>query len=914
MTVGFFSPMPPARTGVADYAAELLPVLRRHFRVEMEPARADINLYQLGNNQLHAAIYRRALREPGVVVLHDAVLHHFALGYFSRDEYIAEFVYNYGAWTRELAENLWNERARSAADKRYFEYPMLKRIVETARAVVVHNPAAASLVRKHHPEARVIEIPHLYTPEAAPPASDILALRERLGVKPTELLCGIFGHLRESKRIDAAVRACEQAGVPILIAGDCPPALEKSLAPVLASPAVRRAGYGKIEQYRLLRQSVNVGINLRYPPAGETSGVGIQMMGTGKPVVMTDAAEIARYPDDTCLRIDAGVRERSHLAAVLTWLNSCRGHARSIGARAAEYIAREHGPDRVGQLYKAVLTSALALLLAFSAAAEQRFLARMPMRDGVRLNANVYLPQSEGRYSTLLIRTPYGKGKDLIPSYRVFLENGFAVVVQDVRGRYESGGHFRPFSQELNDGDDTVSWIAKQSWSDGKVSMLGGSYLGIAQWRAALSGNRHLVSIFPVVSGSDEYRDRYYSRGGAMKLGHRLLWMAENVRVAAPPSFAEIIRHLPLRTSDRVATGRTVNFWQETLAHPAYDAYWRNRSNYERLANIRTPAFIVGGWYDNYVEGDVDAYAALSKGSTAHRLVIGPWGHNMSLPFSSGISFGRQAGAPIRRYQLDWFKHWMRAPQPAPPFPGAPVRLFVMGINRWRDEQEWPLSRAVATPMYLTSRSGANSLHGDGELVIEPARSDEDVFTYDPRYAVQTLGGAVCCNPKVFPYGPMDQRPVEMRRDVLVYSTSPLKQDTEVTGPVRVVLYVATTAPDTDFTAKLVDVFPDGHARNLCDGILRLRYRDGLHVSRLAKPRQVYPITIQAGVTSNVFRAGHRIRVEISSSNFPRFDRNPNTGRSIADERNLQVASQTVYHGKDRPSHVVLPIVPASKQ
>ena len=559
----------------------------------------------------------------------------------------------------------------------------------------------------------------------------------------------------------------------------------------------------------------------------------------------------------------------------------------------------------------ALLALALALLLN----AEERFVARVNMRDGVRLATNVFLPKPEGAFPTLLIRTPYGKGKDLIPNYRVFIERGFAVVVQDVRGRNDSGGTFRPFVQELHDGDDTLNWIARQRWSNGRVGMLGGSYLGIVQWRAALSGNRHLRAIFPVVAGSDEYRDRFYSPGGAIKLGHRLSWLADNMRLPGFPRlpFSDFTGHLPLRTADQVATGRTLDNWQETLNHPSYDNWWRARSSYERIAEVRVPVFQVGGWYDNYVESDLAAFTALRRHSTAHRIVIGPWGHSMTEPFPSGIKFGRHSGAPVRRYQLDWFKHWLVDPQPAPEFQLAPVRIFVMGVNEWRDENEWPLARTQPTPMYLTSREGANTMKGDGMLVWQPAEDAEDKFTYDPRRPVPTQGGSVCCNVKVFPPGPMDQRPVEMRDDVLVYTSAPLKQEVEVTGAVRVVLHVATTAQDTDFTAKLVDVFPDGHARNLCDGILRLRYRDGLSAPKLAKPGQRYRIEIPGGVTSNVFLAGHRIRIEISSSNFPRFDRNPNTGRAIADERELRVARQTVFHGKLTPSHVLLPIIPSNR-
>jgi putative CocE/NonD family hydrolase len=241
----------------------------------------------------------------------------------------------------------------------------------------------------------------------------------------------------------------------------------------------------------------------------------------------------------------------------------------------------------------------------------------------------------------------------------------------------------------------------------------------------------------------------------------------------------------------------------------------------------------------------------------------------------------------------------------------APVHIFVMGANRWRDEQEWPLARTQYTQLYLASKGHANSLTGDGALAWTlEKKSKPDEFAYDPRFPVPTMGGAVCCDPKVFPWGPMDQRSVEKRNDVLVYTSQPMKRELEVTGPIKVVLYVSTSAPDTDFTAKIIDVFPNGEARNLTDGILRMRYRHGLDKAELAQPREIYPLTIDAGVTSNVFLPGHKIRVEISSSNFPRFDRNQNTGRAIADETALATAQQSVYHGRTYPSHVLLPVIP----
>ncbi len=560
---------------------------------------------------------------------------------------------------------------------------------------------------------------------------------------------------------------------------------------------------------------------------------------------------------------------------------------------------------------------------------------RVAMRDDVRLDTNVFYPFGNGRFPAILIRTPYGKGADLPASYQSFINHGYAVVMQDVRGRYASGGVFNVLNQEGPDGYDTLDWIAAQPWSDGKVGMIGGSYLGIAQWRVALLNNPHLKAIFPVVSGSDDYLDRYYSPGGAMKLGHRLLWMSLNLTPpgTAKPRFSDYIYHLPLRTSDRSATRRSLSFYQTVLNHPAYDSFWKNLSVRQNIERVRVPVFAVGGWYDNFVESDLEAFSALHKleGRLAgkYRIMIGPWAHNMSTPFP-GVTFGDDSSSPIRSYQIDWFDHWLKgAPEDGRRFlpeswhavraevDEAPVHIFVMGVNRWRDEPDWPLARARDTALYFAGTRAANSLAGGGVLQwsrehAKTAETPADRFTYDPRNPVPTRGGAVCCDPKIFPWGPLDQRPVEKRKDVVVYTSAPLKQDLEVTGPIRVVLYASTSALDTDFTAKLVDVFPDGEARNLTDGILRLRYRDGLEKSELAEPGKIYPLTIDAGVTSNVFLAGHSVRIEISSSNFPRFDRNPNTGRVLADETALKKAQQTIYHSRLYPSHVLLPVIPAS--
>lgn len=540
----------------------------------------------------------------------------------------------------------------------------------------------------------------------------------------------------------------------------------------------------------------------------------------------------------------------------------------------------------------------------------------VPMKDGARLCTNVFLPSAPGRFPTLLVRTPYNKGVQLTPYYEGFVAHGYALVIQDVRGRYHSSGEFRPLEQEPRDGDETLNWIAQQPWSNGRIGMFGGSYLGIVQWRVAPLGNPHLKALFPVVSGGDEYVDRFYSPGGAMKLGHRLLWISENLRVQGfkTPEFSLFIRHLPLRTIDAAAAGQRVAFFQKALDHPAYDSYWKALSTREKLDQIRVPVFVAGGWYDNFVESDLKAFSFLRKRGGDYHVLIGPWAHNMAYKFPDA-DFGSDALIPLRTIQLAWFDRWLKpGTVPVRSTSEPPVRIFVMGINQWRHEQEWPLQRAKPTPMYLISAGKANTRSGDGLLSWNPPKGPlpPDQYTYDPKDPVPTMGGSVCCNPRLFPWGPMDQRRVEERRDVLVYTSDPFLDDIEVTGTIEVVLNISTSAPDTDFTAKLVDVSSDGHARNLCDGILRLRYREGLDKGVLAIPGSVYRISIDAGVTSNVFRAGHRIRVEISSSNFPRFDRNPNTGRTIATETELRIANQTIFHDRNRPSYILLPVIPAA--
>jgi glycosyltransferase involved in cell wall biosynthesis len=359
MTVGFWAPLPPERSGVADHAASLLDALRLRVRVEVAPQRADIHVYHLGNNQLHARIYGQALREPGVIVLHDAVLHHFALGFFERDAYIEEFVYNYGSWARDLANELWTGRARSAADPRYYEYAMLRRIVESSRAVIVHNRAAARIVRAHSSGARVFEIPLLFPASDLPDAAEVQASRAALSIEPGDVLCGVFGHLRESKRIMTVLRVFERLRTPLLLAGPCAPDLARAIEPYLASSHIRRIGYMPHREFVRLSAATDICINLRFPAAGETSAITIQMMGFGKPVVVTDGLEVAAFPAASCIRIEHGTGEEDQLEDLLSWLVQCRDDARAIGACAAAHINAQHSAERVGALYEEALGAVL---------------------------------------------------------------------------------------------------------------------------------------------------------------------------------------------------------------------------------------------------------------------------------------------------------------------------------------------------------------------------------------------------------------------------------------------------------------------------------------------------------------------------------------------------------------------------
>jgi glycosyltransferase involved in cell wall biosynthesis len=359
MTVGYFSPLPPAPTGVADYSATLLPLLRSRGTVDIAPQECDVALYHVGNNTLHRDIYQRALTHPGVVVLHDAVLQHLLLGMMSANEYVDEFVYNYGESSRELGRQLWNERARSGADVRYFTRPMLKRVGTASRAIIVHNPAAAQLVRDHVPQAQVFEIPHLFLRPALPSPADSVRFRASLGLTPQTLLIGTFGHQRETKRLAVILRALQRIDlqranmdVRLLISGDfVSSTFESAIAPLLRHPGVIRTGYLPEPEFWRYAAATDLCINLRYPSVAETSGIAVRMMGIGKPVVFTSSEALTRLPANACLQVDAGPDEEQILAGYITWLAENREARLEIGRRAAAHIGQCHDPQKVAREY-----------------------------------------------------------------------------------------------------------------------------------------------------------------------------------------------------------------------------------------------------------------------------------------------------------------------------------------------------------------------------------------------------------------------------------------------------------------------------------------------------------------------------------------------------------------------------------
>ncbi len=538
----------------------------------------------------------------------------------------------------------------------------------------------------------------------------------------------------------------------------------------------------------------------------------------------------------------------------------------------------------------------------------------VPMRDGVRLSTDVYRPAKPGRYPVILTRGAYGNGSGGLAGATVWVKRGYAVVNQDVRGRYDSEGHYYPYVAELNDGYDTQQWAGSQPWSSGKVGMVGSSYGASVQWLSAHLRSPALAALIPRVAPFNYYKSVVYS-GGAFQLSSRIDWAFYMAGRTAQTGFDwdSMRKHLPLKTMD-TSFGYDLPYWRDWIAHPSEDSYWDILDAEARISEIDVPALNIGGWYDAFLGGTLSSYTGMreraysEKARQGQKLVIGPWNHFIDRDWEPALDFGPDAKGGVEEMQVRWFDHWLKG-EDTGFLREPPVRLFVMGENVWRSEQEWPLKRTQYTKFYLHSDGKANTAQGDGRLDTRPPGSEgADTYVYDPADPVPTRGGNLL--PVPLGAGPAEQSEVSRRHDVLVFATGPLDRDTEVTGPITMTLYAASSAPDTDFTAKLVDVHPDGKAYNLADGIIRARYRESLKQPKLIQPGKVYEYTIDLWATSNLFKRGHRIRVDISSSNFPRFDRNPNTGHTFGEDAEMVKATQTIQHARQYPSHIVLPIIP----
>jgi putative CocE/NonD family hydrolase len=529
----------------------------------------------------------------------------------------------------------------------------------------------------------------------------------------------------------------------------------------------------------------------------------------------------------------------------------------------------------------------------------------MLTRDRIQLAADIYHPITSEARPTIMVRIPFTNTwfnrfrADAIARY--WADRGYHVVIQGTRGRYKSGGRYYPLISERNDGLDTLAWLAQQPWFNGRLGMWGASAYAYTEWVLADQADPG-PSALDIQICSTSFYDMFYP-GGAFSLESALYW--------AIRSYGDRDRDVPQHALDRGEHGwplleadnravTDVPFYNDWAMHTERDDYWRAIDSADRAKTIRAPVLLMAGWFDPFLPSQLRDFMDIHqhadhKVATASRLIIGPWAHAWTIPLADGYkadNFRRAVLAPT----IAWFDQYL-ADRNSTIEETEPITLFVMGDDKWRREREWPLARTVYTTFYLHSDGRANTSTGDGRLNPAPPSGHEqpDSFLYDPRDPVPTAGGAMLGNNA----GVKKQNDVESRHDVLVYTGDALQSDVEVTGPIRLVLYAGTTAPDTDFTAKLVDVYPNGSTYNVSDGILRRKYQ--------TVPTE---ITIDLWPTSTVFKRGHHIRLEVSSSNYPRYDRNPNTGRFIPTETIPMTARQNIYHSPEWPSHLVLPIIP----
>ncbi|HEV7449961.1 MAG TPA: CocE/NonD family hydrolase [Pseudonocardiaceae bacterium] len=570
----------------------------------------------------------------------------------------------------------------------------------------------------------------------------------------------------------------------------------------------------------------------------------------------------------------------------------------------------------------------------------------VPMRDGTTLRADVYRPTMSQPVPVILVRTQYGKEAAQVQPSRYqrpewFASHCYLVVVQDIRGQFSSGGTFSEFSHDRDDGYDSVEWAARLPGSSGKVGMYGSSYVGATQWLAAETAPPHLTTIVPANTASDYY-DGWTYENGAFRLNFIEPWVMDTIALSSAQNrgdtkvaqqltqdslnIATWLRYAPYRSFPPLHPddGAVAPYFYDWIAHRTDGPYWQQWAPQRHYSKIGIPVLTFEGWYDAFLAGGVRNFTGMvgSGGSALarnnQRIVIGPWDHiGWGRPDSPVAPMLKQIGpvgnSPINELMLAWWDHFLKGIDNGVSN-GPTVNYFEMGANLWKTASAWPLPGTQWTNYYLSSGGHASSVLGDGQLVASPPTTGHqpDTYDYDPRNPVPSVGGHSCCAAVGGSQGPYDQQSIEERPDVLVYTTPPLATDTEVTGPISVTLYASSSAPDTDWTAKLIDTHPDGTAINLNNGIQRASFRESSSAPTPIVAGKVYQYTITVWPTSNLFLAGHRIRLEISSSDFPQFDPNPNTGSWLGDSTTTEVAHQTVLHDAQHPSVLILPVIPAS--
>ncbi|MFC2164133.1 CocE/NonD family hydrolase [Acidobacteriota bacterium] len=567
----------------------------------------------------------------------------------------------------------------------------------------------------------------------------------------------------------------------------------------------------------------------------------------------------------------------------------------------------------IGLILFLLLTSIL------SAQIRHKFDVRMPMRDGVKLSADIWLPPEEGKYPAIFVRLPYLKTMPLLQFPKMaafFVNHGYAVIVQDVRGRGDSEGkEFDFYFPDGEDGYDSIEWIAEQPWCDGKVGMMGLSYLAAVQWLAAREKPSHLVCITPTAP-SGRYFDELPYVGGAWKMHWSLDWInGVSARIAqnndASVDWESVLKHRPLITMDE-AMGRKMRLFKEWLEHNTLDNYWKRISfTPEDFRSLDLPALTVTGWFDADQPGAIyywDGMNEHSPGRDKQYLVIGPWTHVQTF-LGGALSIGEMnfTGDSVidrKAQHLAFFNHYLKGSTPE--FNHPRVKIYLTGSNKWLEMDDYPPPEVLYKPLYFHSGGKANTLIGDGLLSWEaPKKEPPDKYTYNPKNPVPSfVGGSMYA---------VDNRVIERRDDVLVYTTEELKKQTTVLGRVFVYLHAASDALDTDFTAKILDVYPDGRAVNLGPqslGIRRARYRNGYDKEELLTPNKPEKFKIELFDIGHTFLPGHKIRIEISSSSYPRFNPNQNTGNPVATDTEWKIAHQTIFHDSQRPSHVLLSVFP----